>query len=503
MKKSIWQKTLITKTISSLKRKEEEFDIAIIGGGITGVTTAALLKESNYKVAVLEANTIASSNSGKSTGNLYTLLDTPLQTLAQKYSHELISLVLQSRQEALELIERLIDEYNINCSFKKVPWVLYAANEDMNEFIKKEFQLAKELNLNPQWLDEESPNLRILHSRCGFEIPSQAQFNPYSYVNELAEKIHSKNIHIFENTRVTNINRDEDGHILTTQNSQTIYAKKIIHATHTPLGVSHLQTVVAPYREYGLAHPLSRDFDDGIYWGYEGPDEVISIRKHIMDDQKYVIAVGAPHKVGQGEGEESLGFLREKLENLEIIKNEGEYIEWSGQHFRSTDYLPFIGEGFERNTLLCTGFATDGLIYGTLSALIFKDILLKQKNPYQDLYRPHRLTSIGSKTFIKENLNVLEQYIFDYLKSNETEHPEKGKGKIISYHGNKLAVSKDLSGELQICSAICPHMGCVVHWNDTEMSWDCPCHGSRFTNRGKVIEGPSLKNLLEDQKEES
>ncbi|MFA7612656.1 MAG: FAD-dependent oxidoreductase [Candidatus Caldatribacteriota bacterium] len=502
MKRSIWQNQVYSYQYPS-PQAEEHVDIAIIGGGICGVTTAALLSHHGFTIGLYEGQTIALSNTGKSTGNLYSLVDTPLQELAKRYDYETINKVLEARSKALDLIESLIQEFKIDCSFKRVPWTLYSASKEMDEFIIKEFEEASRLNLEAELIKDNHPSLQKLYGRIGVRIRNQAQFNPYIYVNLLAQKINSSNTKIHENTRIQKIEKHETGHKLTAKNT-VIYAKKVIHATHTPLDFSPLQTLVAPYRDYGIGkETATKEFEDGIYWGYYEDKQLFSVRKHQIDNKDYIIMIGGPHKVGQGNGKDSLQLLHTNLDKLNFSFNESDIFEWSGQHFRSTDDLPFIGEGYEKDTYLCTGFSTDGLIYGTVSAMIFKDLILNYQNSYSDVFKPHRIRSLGSKKFISENLNVIQQYVWDYFKSNKNIHPENGQGAILNYKDGKYAVSKNEAGELSVCSAICTHLGCVVHWNSIEKSWDCPCHGSRFNNEGQVLEGPALKDLGEGPKEDT
>ncbi|HLT23090.1 MAG TPA: FAD-dependent oxidoreductase [Bacteriovoracaceae bacterium] len=502
MKKSIWQNNLKNK-FPQLEG-EDHVDIAIIGGGICGITTAYLLQNYGLSIGVYEGDTLAASNTGKSTGNLYMMVDTPLQELIKRYDHETISNVFSARQGAVDLIEEIINENKIECSFKRVPWTLFSAVEETDELIIKEYELAKELNIKSEWLDNGHPELAPFKGRVGLKVLKQAQFDPYNYVTQLAHKINSHNCKIYENTRIQGVKENNHGEMILKTSNGTIKTKTVIHATHTPLGFSPLQTVVAPYREYGIAQKIDQPkFKDGIYWGYYSKEKLYSFRNHSQENKNYLIMIGSPHKVGQGESKKSLAGLWEDLEKLELKENKDETVEWSGQHFRSSDHLPFIGHGFENNTLLCTGFSTDGLVYGTLSAMIFRDIILNNTNTYKDIFKPHRLSSLSSKEFLNENFNVLQQYVVDYFKTNESVHPEVGQGCILSYKGHKYAVSKNENEELLVSSAVCSHLGCIVHWNDSEKSWDCPCHGSRFTDRGKVIEGPALKDLGEGNLEDS
>lgn len=465
-------------------------DVAIIGGGICGISSAKILSQYNLKIAVIEGQQVGVSNTGRSTGNLYSIVDIPLNELMKKHELQTIREVLHYRKEAVDYIEKLILENNIDCDFKRVPLIKFSAIEETDAEIKDEFEIAKGLNLLPEWLDSVSEELKPFKGRCGFLIRQQAQMNPYKYVNQLLLSIKEENFKIYENTRVENIEKENEVFILKTPNG-IVHAKYVIEATHTPLGFSPLQTVLGPYQEYGIAGKLTKEVkEDGIYWGYYEKGKITSLRTY----NDSLLTIGEPHKVGQGNSLEKMSKLIHRARDLTLI-DEVSY-SWGGQHFRPADYLPYIGEGMHKNSFVATGFSTDGLTYGTLASLMMCNFILDKNHPAQYLFNAKRVTPIKSaKNFFKENMNVGKQYLMDYLKREKVHHLEKGSGIVVDYEGTKYALSKLDNGEVKVCSAICTHLGCVVHWNNAELSWDCPCHGSRFNQSGEVIEGPALKAL--------
>lgn len=493
-KKSIWQKFSKPCHFPRLKG-DIEVDVAIIGGGISGITTAQLLASAGKKVVVLEALKIAESNTGRSTGNLYSTLGGELTSIRSSFKREVVEKVVKSRKEALNLIERNIIRFEIECEFIRVPWYFYSAVNSADSIIEKEFKVEKELGLIQDY--SELPNFS-LKSRKAIMVEDQAQFNPLTYVQGLARSIASERCQIFEDTKVSEVISEGEVHELVTAHGR-VRAQAIVHATHTPKGLSALHTLLGPYREYGIACKLQgHEHPPGIFFGYHNSSELISTRMYEKDGEYFLIVVGEPHKVGQGDSAYHIGELEKfasKYFNVSEITH-----RWGGQHYKPTDHLPYIGRlAPKSNVYMASGFSTHGLVYGTVAGQVISDLILKNENEYADIYKPLRFNPIKSAPkFIKENTNVLSEYIKDYLlKRDRSPFSEvgPGEGKILQHEGKKLAVFRDEKDNLQVCSAICTHLGCVVHWNKAEASWDCPCHGSRFDTKGEVLEGPAYKAL--------
>jgi nitrite reductase/ring-hydroxylating ferredoxin subunit len=267
-------------------------------------------------------------------------------------------------------------------------------------------------------------------------------------------------------------------------------------ATHTPKGVWMVQSLLGPYREFGVAAELkSGDFPSGIFWGLNSPKH--SIRSFQNGGKNYIMVIGDKYKTG--EGKDTTDYVKHLEKYLESRFDIGaERFIWAGQHYRPADGLPYIGRHSDRMFFL-TGFATDGLVYGTLASMIVSDQILGKKNPWGEIYDLNRFTPAKSfKEFFKENIDNAVQYLKD-IPGNVDVHSLKeispDSGKILESGGEKIAVYKDESGNNHILSAVCTHMKCVVNWNPAEKSWDCPCHGSRFNIDGQVLEGPAIINL--------
>ncbi|MDT0643911.1 FAD-dependent oxidoreductase [Zunongwangia sp. F363] len=468
-------------------------DIAIVGGGITGISTAQLLSERGYKVAVLEAKRVGKGTTSHSTGNLYVIIDQLLSSLKSKYNEEIVKKVILSRWDALKKIEQNIDHFQIDCDFKKQPLFLF---EDANTVkMLEEKKVANKIDLAFFELSKTFP----LDYDDGLQFEDQAQFNPLLYIQGLAKAIESENCKIYEHTIVRAIEEEEERVLVHTPDA-IVSAQYAIHATHTPKGMEmQYHTTLGPYREYGIAAKLnSVNYPEGIFWGYYS-DKKYSVRSYSRGGENYLIAVGSPHKVGQA---------KDNKEHVEDLKN---FVQkrfdiakfthvWGGQNYKPADLLPYIGrKKTNSREFVATGFSTDGLVYGSLAAMILTDEIEGKFNPYEDIYRAARSNpGKSAEKFIKENANVAGEFLKDLSFKGDDQDLvgiPPGEAAIVTRNGEKIAVYKKEDGSLSILSALCTHMACMVHWNNLENSWDCPCHGSRFDTRGEVIEGPAFNPL--------
>jgi len=257
-----------------------------------------------------------------------------------------------------------------------------------------------------------------------------------------------------------------------------------------------VHTVLGPYREYGVAAELLSDpMPKGIFWGMNKPKH--SIRCFKNGNKNYVMAIGEKYKTGHGD--DTGKYVQELEDYLKTHLDVGPITHvWAGQQYRPADSLPYIGKHGDFMYFL-TGFASDGLTYGTLAAMIVSDMIQGKDNKWQNIYKPNRITPLKSfKEFFKENIDNLAQLVKGAPEEIEVDSMQEiplGEGRIIEKDGEKLAVYKDEDGVNHICSAVCTHLKCTVNWNPSEKSWDCPCHGSRFKTNGQVIEGPAVVSL--------
>lgn len=490
--KSIWNTYNELTTFSFLKGNAHT-DVVVIGGGITGLTTAELLIEKGFNVLLLEGKNICGSNTSNSTGNLYVTVDKNFSDIEEMYGKKTLHHILQSRYEALALIESNIRKFSIDCDYEKVPWHLYAGTKDLEDKIEKEFQTLYEVGIKATRGPIENVPYPV---QSAVVLQDQAQFHPLKYGQALVRAI-SDRCRIYENSPVIHIQEEKDHNIVLTPFGK-ITTKYVVHATHTPKGVLGVHTLLGPYREYGIAFRIrNSNHPKGIFWGYYDDKNHISTRRYEMDGETYMMVIGGAHKVGQDSSLNKFKML-ENFARTYFEFSEIEY-EWGGQHYRPADLLPYIGRTHHETTFAATGFSTDGLTWGTVAAKIICDEMTNVKNPHAKSFLYNRFAPIKSaRNFVKENINVVGQYLRDLPGNKDAKTFEAVKineGKIIEQDGQKMAVHRDEKNNLHICSAVCTHLECIVKWNDGEKSWDCPCHGSRFGIDGEIIEGPATQNL--------
>lgn len=490
---SVWKATAEKSNYPPLE-KDISTDVAIVGGGITGLTCAYLLSKSGKSVVVLEAKEIGGGTTGFSTGNLYSTVDSRLFNIASKFDEETSQKVVKSRTAALDLIETLIANNHISCDFYRTPWHLFTETDEEKSTIEKEFKAAKNAGLTTTLLESLPLPFSI---KSAVRIEGQAQFNPMKYVKGLAKATSGDCCTIYENTRVLNFKAGKPC-VLETPMAK-INAKHIILASHTPKGVYAIQRSIFPYREDAIAFKLNDEHypPAGIFWGLT-KSQHHSFRTYATDDQKFLIVAGEHYKVGQAEDakkkfDQLEKFARDRFDIASI-----EY-KWAAQSYRSADGIAYIGE-IEDNIFTGTGFSADGLTYGTLAAMIISDLINGIKNKWADTYDINRHNPLkAAKNYLKENLNVLGEYMKDFpgfADVDEFKEIKQGEGKVISVGGEKIAAYRDESNKVHTMSAVCTHMKCIVNFNNAGKSWDCPCHGSRFDMDGAVLEGPALTDLL-------
>ncbi|HEX8549141.1 MAG TPA: FAD-dependent oxidoreductase [Cytophagaceae bacterium] len=492
IKRSIWEEEAnvpsFTKLIGDI-----DSDVVVIGGGITGVTTALLLVQSGRKVVIVEAEEIGRGTTGLSSCHLNTDLDNQYSQLYKDFDEETIKIVAQSRIEGINFIEKQVQEKNIDCDFRRVSGYWYSENESDLDEIKEEEKYASMAGLNVQWHNQVPLPFKNVG---GLEFKHEAEFNSYKYVSSLLKAVVTGNCTVFENSRVTDLEEKEGKCIVSTATAR-ITCNNVVMATHIPIFINVLQTLAPPYRSYMVTAKLNdNNYPNGLFW--DNYDPYYYTRTYEKNGEKYLVVGGADHKTGtEVETEKS-------YRNIENYINERYSVasfehRWSAQYYETSDGLPYIGRTpFGKNVFVATGFSGDGLVYGTIAAIIIADLINGVENKWAKVYDSTRVTPLASaKEFLKENLEVAKHFISDRFKVEDLDASQiqLGEGRIIEHQGEKVAAAKSEDGKLHVLSPVCTHMGCYVQWNNYEKSWDCPCHGSRFNMKGEVLEGPAVKAL--------
>ncbi|MGQ4878934.1 FAD-dependent oxidoreductase [Billgrantia sp. LNSP4103-1] len=471
-----------------------EVDVAIVGAGITGLTAALALADAGQRVIVLEAATVGAGVTGGSTGNLYATLASGQAPLRKKWGDLVAAEVVRARTEAVDHIEATLERLAIDCQFKRLPAYRLATEESQDA----RHELNDELDaLVSAGIDAELAEGPGLPFECrGIRMAHQAQFNPLHYVEGLAYRLQSEGVVIVQHSPVREI---DSGKGTLRTDSARITAKHIVQATHTPKGINLVQAGMLVSREYAVSARLrSGEYPEGIIWLL---DPFHSLRSYQYGDERYLMVIGEKHKTGEHHGDH-YQKLREYLQahfDVEAFTH-----SWSAQQYSSPDGLPYIGRMHGHDNLyMATGFAADGLVWGTLAGTIIADQILGRDNPWQAHFGARRITPGKSALqYAKENATVTKHMVKDYLGTEKLESFDSigpGQARVATVDGEKLAVHRTEAGDLKVLSAVCPHMKCIVHWNASESTWDCPCHGSRFTTEGEVIEGPAYHPLAQPE----
>ena len=486
--RSYWNATVSASTFPKLS-DPLDVDVAIIGGGIVGITTARMLKDKGLTVAVIEARRVGRQVTGKSTAKVTTQHALRYKTLKSKFGQERTQLYADANEAAMREIERLIREYQIDCDFETKAAFVYTCQEKLVDELKDEAEVAKSLGLPASVVEEIGLPFEV---RAALRFDGQAQFHPTKYVASLAATIPGDGCHVFEHSRVVSW---EPTRIETEQGS--VNARHVVMATHLPLGqVGFYYAEVHPHAEPVIAAPIGRGAD-GMYLSVEQP--VHSFRTHTRDGSTFGIATGPSFKPGDTDKE------RESFDEIERWLTEtfdaGPIAyRWVNEDYGSMDSMPFVGwsSSSDDRYLVATGFGAWGISNGTAAGIILADLAAGETNPWLEAFDATRIKPIaGGPRFLAENLGVASHLIGGYL----SRHPKSfdalapGQALILKIDGRNLAAFRDEKGNVHAVSAVCSHMGCLVGWNENDRTWDCPCHGSRFELDGTVLHGPAIRPL--------
>lgn len=490
----LWLESCTSPGYPALDR-DLEVDVAIIGGGITGLTAALELRKTGLTVAVLEQRAIAGGMSGHTTAHLTQAFDTGLTELTRTYSDDAARTIWEAGRTAINHIERIAAAENIPCDFQRVPGYYFAADARAARDVRKEMEEAHRLGFGTAW-ESDAALPPMLHG--AMRIHNQARFHPTRYLVAIAALFKANGGHIFEQTHVTKVRAGTPA--LVEANERLVRAWHVIYATHQPIHNPFFTTKVPAYQTYAIGLRVPKGaYADILAWDTEEPYHYWRLQPGA--DHDTLIVGGEDHRTGQDDD-----TLRHYA-NLEAYVSDSLGAKfpvthrWTGQWLEPVDGLPFIGRkhGTE-NEYLATGFSGNGMTLGPYAGLLITDLILQREQPAANLFDPARLNvRAGAVSFVTENAAFPAHLVGDRLAHTETQDAlialKPGEGQVVSMQGEKVAAFRDAEGQLKLCSATCTHMGCLVHFNAADTSWDCPCHGSRFDVNGEVLAGPATRAL--------
>jgi len=474
-----------------------ETDVAIVGGGIAGITSAFLLKQSGFKVVLLEATRILHGTTGHTTAKVTAQHDIIYSTIKGKMDQESAEQYAKANQAAIEAIDTIIQQNNIECDFSWQPAYVYTQDENYILQIQEEYETALSLGFSAAFMEEIPLPFKV---KAALRFDNQAQFHPLKYLHALAGMIPGNGSYLFENTKAIDIHTQSgSGYAISTDTGYYIKAPNIIVATHYPFydGNGMYFARIYPDRSYAIGVTISDSYPGGMYITAEDPGR--SWRSHPMDKGEELIIIGGEHhKTGQG------ADTRIHYQNLLDTANNTFQVKevlyrWSTQDYTTMDQVPYIGplNSKDPGIYIATGFRKWGMTNGTAAAMILRDYILGKENDWAPVFLPSRI-KLGASAgkFVTENVNVAKHLIKGKLTAAEEKiELQPGEAKVLEIDGKKSGAFRDMQGQLHIVDTTCTHMGCELSWNSAEHSWDCPCHGSRFTYEGKVIESPAQKPL--------
>ena len=480
-----------------------EVDACVVGAGIAGLSTAYMLAKDGRSVVVLDDGPVAGGETRRTTAHLSNAIDDRYVEIERIHGVEGARLAAESHTAAIEKIAQIVRDEAIDCEFARLDGYLLLGPDDPGDLLAQEEAAAHRAGLDRVERLPDVPSAPFDSGPC-LRFPDQGQFHPLKYLDGLARAVEKLGGRIFNGTRVKSIQGGDPARV-EAEGGRTVTARAVVVATNSPINDMYaIHTKQAPYITYVVAGRVPRGaIPKALYWDTMDPYHYVRLQD-LSDDPAHpehdlLIVGGEDHKTGQAEDHE------ERYRNLEAwarkrfpMMQEVEY-RWMGQVQETVDGLGFLGKNplDEGNVYIATGDSGMGMTHGTIAGMVISDLVAGRENPWAALYDPSRKPVKAINEFVKENANVARQYA-DWLTGGDVSSVDQipdGGGAVIRKGLSKVACYRDDQGTLHEMSAVCPHLKCIVAWNDDDKTWDCPCHGSRFDRFGRVVDGPSPVGL--------
>lgn len=495
---SYWAATAPHPSLGPLSANDTT-EVVVIGGGITGLTTAYLLARAGRRVVLLERRACGAVDTGHTSAHLTMVTDTRLSELARRVGRDHAQATWDAGLAALGTIDQIVRDHRLDVDFAWVDGYLHApVGDDASghvEGLREDEAVARECGFDVQF-EATVP----LAGTPGLRVAAQARIHPAKYLAGLAALVASAGGRIFERSDVSAVHDDPRR---VEANGHVIHCDHVVIATHNPLvgvtgtiAASLFQTKLALYTSYVIGARVAKGATpDALWWDTADPYRYLRVVPGTPDD--LLVFGGHDHKTGQESD------TRARYDHLErdlraLVPGAAVEHRWSGQVIETPDGLPYIGATADRQ-YVATGFAGNGLTFGTVAALMMADAIEGRSNPWADLFAPSRKAlTRGLWDYLKENADYPYYLVRDRFAgpgARSVRDIPRGHGAIVERDGRAIAVHRELDGTVTERSAVCPHMGCQVAWNPAESTWDCPCHGSRFSASGAVLAGPAESPL--------
>jgi glycine/D-amino acid oxidase-like deaminating enzyme/nitrite reductase/ring-hydroxylating ferredoxin subunit len=474
---------------------DAQIEVCVIGAGIAGLTTAYLLASEGRRVIVVDDGPVAGGETGRTTAHLTNVMDDRFVVLERDHGKEGSRMAAESHGAAIDRIESIVRTEQIDCEFVRVDGYLFVPPDESTDILDDEFAAATRAGMQVERLPRAP--MPLFDSGPCLRFAKQAQFHPLRYVNALARAIEKNGGRIYGSTHVQRVEAGTPARVIT-NSGPVIVADFVVCATNTPvIDWVSIHTKQAAYRTYAIAAPLSAgSMPRVLLWDTATPYHYVRLQDDVL------IVGGEDHKTGQQDDGIDRFARLESWTRQRFPIGEVQY-SWSGQIIEPVDGLAFIGRdpGNTKNIFVATGDSGQGMTHGTIAGILLTDLIQGRPNPWEALYDPSRKITRSIGEFVHENLNAVKHFA-EYVSPGQMPSEEQiapGQGAIVRSGLHKVAVYRESGGVIHRLSATCPHMGCIVHWNGVEKTWDCPCHGSRFAPAGEVINGPAISGLKKSE----
>ncbi len=469
-------------------------DVCVIGGGITGITTAYLLQCTGLKVALLERHKIASGVTAYSTGHLTSLVDIHYYQAISRFSKEAARNLYQGTRDSRALVQSLIAKHGFDVDYQQIPGYYYATTDKQEKRLEKEAEALQQLGVE---IHHQAVMEYPLNKYRGFSIGQQASFDALAFCRGLAKAFTTMGGEIFEQSGVVDFESNGD-FVDAICPPFTVKAKYLLQATHTPLKINPLQLELRSFNSYAVVGEPGQSPPPGLFYDFAEPYHYS--RAITIGGKRMWMIGGSDSKTGS-HGDEALSLrkLRKYAKTHFQVATTG--YGWSNMFFSSADGLPFVGaDPVHRNCFLATGYGGDGLTYGILSAMINTTLISgHDEHPLTALFNPSRLKLKSLSSIAHQGVDTFRHLIRDRINLDgmELDELKPGEGKVLHINGEKLGIYINDDGEIFPVNPVCTHMKCLLEWNHLARTWDCGCHGSRFDIKGNVISGPATVGLFE------
>jgi len=478
-------------------------DVCVVGAGMAGLTTAYLLARAGRRVAVLDDGPTAGGETSRTTAHLTHVIDDRFHWIEQVHGPDGARIAAESHTAAIDAIASIVDAEGIRCDFERLDAYLFLPPGEPRDELEREYEAARRAGILGVTWAEGAPFESFATGPC-LRFPNQAQFHPLRYLDRVAAAIERLGGRIYARTKVTAVHHGPPPRVETAA-GHTVRADAVVVATNSPvhelIGVHPKQ---AAYRTYVVAARVPRGaVAPALYYDTASPYHYVRRHPDGAEGGDLLIVGGEDHKTGQADDAEARWAALETW-TRERFPSAREFVaRWSGQVLEPADGVAFIGPDTKGSPVfIATGDSGMGMTHGTIAGLLLRDLILGRENAWARLYDPGRISLRAAGELAKENLNFVSKYA-DYVTGGDIGSSDElmpDEGAVIRHGLTKTAVYRDPSGTLHEMSAVCTHLGCVVHWNSAEKSWDCPCHGSRFDRYGRVVSGPATRDLEEKTK---